>query len=66
MTDQKMALSCSCGQVVLKVQGSPIVSAECLCNDCQKAGVFKLFGSWAAMRFRTPKIDFVRGDFNTS
>ncbi|MEG3768480.1 hypothetical protein [Alteromonas sp. 14N.309.X.WAT.G.H12] len=40
MTDNKMTLTCGCGQVVLKVQGGPIVSAECLCNDCQKAGVF--------------------------
>jgi len=40
MTDGNTTLSCGCGQVVLKVQGRPIVSAECLCNDCQKAGVF--------------------------
>lgn len=38
MTNRKMDLTCSCGQVVLKVLGRPIVNAECLCNDCQTAG----------------------------
>src|SRR5688572_51640 len=40
MTSQTTALTCTCGQVSLEVQGSPIVSVECLCSDCQKAGAF--------------------------
>ncbi|WP_314410678.1 hypothetical protein [Pseudomonas kuykendallii] len=40
MTTMKVALTCGCGQVALKIQGNPIISAECLCNDCQKAGAF--------------------------
>ena len=40
MTDQTTILTCSCGQVALEVQGRPIVSAECLCTDCQNAGAF--------------------------
>ena len=39
MTNQ-MRLTCACGQVALEVQGSPIMSVECLCADCQKAGSF--------------------------
>ena len=33
-------LTCTCGQVGLEVRGRPIVSAECLCADCQNAGAF--------------------------
>jgi len=40
MTNQATLLTCSCGQVALKVHGRPIISAECLCADCQKAGAF--------------------------
>lgn len=38
MTTQSTALSCRCGEVTLKVEGKPIMSAECLCSDCQAAG----------------------------
>lgn len=38
MTNQTTILTCACGQVALEVQGRPIVSAECLCTDCQNAG----------------------------
>ncbi len=31
-------LACDCGQVQLAVRGRPIISAECLCTDCQQAG----------------------------
>ena len=31
-------LLCACRQVVLEVEGDPIVSAQCLCSDCRKAG----------------------------
>ena len=34
----KTALTCTCGQVTLEVHGSPILSVECLCADCQQAG----------------------------
>ena len=40
MTNQTTILTCNCGQVALEVQGRPIVSAECLCTDCQNAGAF--------------------------
>jgi len=38
MSDNEIELSCACGNVGLKSKGHPIVSAECLCIDCQKAG----------------------------
>jgi hypothetical protein len=40
MTDQATVLTCTCGQVELVVQGKPIISAECLCADCQNAGAY--------------------------
>jgi hypothetical protein len=40
MTSQATLLTCTCGQVALEVQGRPIISAECLCVDCQNAGAF--------------------------
>jgi hypothetical protein len=40
MTNQTTVLTCSCRQVALEVQGRPIISAECLCADCQNAGAF--------------------------
>jgi hypothetical protein len=40
MTNETTILTCTCGQVALMVQGKPIVSAECLCIDCQNAGAF--------------------------
>ena len=40
MTDQTTVLTCTCGQPALEVQGIPIISAECLCGDCQNAGAF--------------------------
>lgn len=33
-------LTCTCGQVALSVEGEPIISAECLCADCQNAATF--------------------------
>lgn len=38
MSKTTTTLTCRCGQVALRVQGQPIVSCECLCSDCQKAG----------------------------
>lgn len=40
MTSQTTVLTCTCGQVALGIQGTPIVSTECLCSDCQSAGAF--------------------------
>jgi hypothetical protein len=40
MTNHTTVLTCTCGQVALEVQRSPIVSVECLCADCQQAGAF--------------------------
>jgi hypothetical protein len=40
MTGPATVLSCRCGEAALKVQGSPIISVECLCADCQGAGTF--------------------------
>lgn len=40
MADQTTVLTCTCREVALEVQGKPIISAECLCSDCQRAGVF--------------------------
>ena len=38
MSTKTATLTCACGQVALTLQGNPIVSCECLCADCQKAG----------------------------
>lgn len=40
MSTKTATLTCACGQAVLNVQGNPIVSCECLCADCQRAGSF--------------------------
>jgi len=47
----EMELTCNCGQVVMQFRGKPILSAECLCSDCQKAGAFlqKLPGAPAVL-----------------
>lgn len=31
-------IQCSCGQIRLEVQGSPIASVECCCASCRQAG----------------------------
>lgn len=33
-------LTCACGRVRLLAEGKPIISAQCLCADCQEAGAF--------------------------
>jgi hypothetical protein len=40
MSDQITPLPCACGRCALQAHGAPIVSAECLCTDCQHAGAF--------------------------
>lgn len=38
MEDKITTLHCQCGNVSLSVERRPIISAECLCKDCQTAG----------------------------
>jgi hypothetical protein len=40
MATTETILACCCGEVTLSVIGNPIINAECLCSDCQKAGAF--------------------------
>jgi hypothetical protein len=40
MNETKTNLLCNCGEVTLSVIGRPIISAECLCSDCQKAAKY--------------------------
>lgn len=40
MMNSTKTLSCKCGQVSIDVRAAPIISAECLCSDCQEAGAF--------------------------
>jgi hypothetical protein len=61
-------LACNCGRVMLEVAGSPIVSCECLCADCQKAGALlqarpgapKILDERGATRFELYRKDRVR------
>lgn len=34
------SLNCQCGSVTLEVTGKHIISAECYCNSCRKAGAY--------------------------
>jgi hypothetical protein len=36
--DHSGAATCRCGQVVLRVEGAPILHAACYCTSCQEAG----------------------------
>lgn len=36
----QMNISCGCGHVSLQLAGGPIISTECLCASCQKAGAY--------------------------
>lgn len=47
---QTTALHCTCGQVRLEVERSPIISNECHCNSCRAAGA-RLQALPAAPRF---------------
>jgi hypothetical protein len=40
MADPLTPLTCTCGRVALQLRGRPIISVECLCADCQRAGAF--------------------------
>ena len=37
MTDQ-IELTCNCARTTLRLESKPILSSECLCADCQRAG----------------------------
>jgi len=50
MPNSKTELKCQCGEVSLSVIDEPIISAECLCSDCQEAGAL------LQKRTKSPKI----------
>ena len=65
---------CNCGNVIVETSGTPIMTVACYCESCQKAGhhletlldapgklMWNLMKAWAAMGFRTPKINYVNG-----
>ncbi|MCX7544173.1 GFA family protein [Marinicella gelatinilytica] len=62
------ALSCQCGQVTIQVQAQPILSAACLCTECQQAGEFlqslpgapEVLDEYAATRFVLYRKDRMR------
>ncbi len=37
MSETNLTARCTCGRVVLSMQGAPIVSVACYCDDCQTA-----------------------------
>ncbi len=63
-------LTCACGSVALSLRGKPIISAECLCGDCQAAasylqslpGAPRLLDQKGATRFVLYRKDRVRCD----
>lgn len=69
---QTTELSCTCGQVHLRVEGAPIVNCECCCNSCRAAGARlqtlpsapKMLGPNGTTRFvlyRKDRIHVLRG-----
>ncbi|QOW22173.1 GFA family protein [Novilysobacter avium] len=68
MTDAFVELTCRCGKVQLEVNGNPIISVECLCADCRKAGAVlqalpdapRVLDANAATRFVLYRKDRVR------
>lgn len=68
-------LSCQCGQVTVEVQAQPILSAACLCTECQQAGEFlqslpgapRVLDEYAATRFvlyRKDRMFLIKGREN--
>lgn len=66
------SLACACGKVRLEVRGPPIVSSECCCDSCQKAGARlqglpsapQLLGPYGNTRFvlyRKDRVSFPAG-----
>lgn len=35
---QDLQLACKCGATAMRTRGAAIMSTECLCSDCQRAG----------------------------
>lgn len=69
MTQQ---LSCSCGQVQLQLEKTPILTAECHCTSCRTAGaqleqlpaaarVLEANGGTAFVLYRKDRVQFARG-----
>jgi hypothetical protein len=69
---QTTQLSCACGQALLKVEGAPIISAECCCNSCRSAGailqtltsappILEPSGATRLVLYRKDRVRFVRG-----
>ena len=69
MTQQ---LSCSCGQVQLQLEKSPILTAECHCTSCRTAAaqlqqlpaaaqVLEANGGTAFVLYRKDRVQFTRG-----
>ena len=65
-------LSCTCGQVCLEVEGTPIVNAECCCNSCRAAGsrlqtlpsapaVLDSYGATRFVLYRKDRVGFAKG-----
>lgn len=69
---QSTQLGCACGEVSLRVEGAPIISAECCCTSCRTAaarfqalpGARLLLGPRDASRFvlyRKDRVHFLQG-----
>ncbi|CAA0103991.1 Uncharacterised protein [Zhongshania aliphaticivorans] len=72
MKEVREKLKCQCGQVSFSVSGKPIISAECLCSDCQIAGaeiqkragaplILDRNGATRFVLFRKDKVEFLSG-----
>jgi hypothetical protein len=71
------ALSCRCGQVVLEVEGKPILATTCHCPSCRDAGrqlealagaapILNEDGGTAFILFRKDRVRCLRGDAHLS
>ncbi|MFQ3231598.1 GFA family protein [Reinekea sp.] len=68
----KQNLNCQCGTVSISVISQPIMSVECLCTDCQKAGallqhrkgaptILKPNHSTGFVMYRKDRVEFLAG-----
>ena len=75
MIEKRTDLMCQCGATSLTVIGKPIISAECLCADCQRAGeilqkrkgaptILDRNGATRLVLYRKDKVEFQRGSEN--
>lgn len=69
---QGTSVGCACGQVVLELQGDPIVVPECLCSSCREAAgrlaalpgarsVLTPYAATAYAEYRKDRVQFVSG-----